>query len=586
MAANAFHSIGCWNHVLNWIHENGCALKTEDKGKKEETNLLLNGALGGRLSVPDDKYEQFLRAVVYAVGHDDAWLYIVERQTRPYFKMLAELDIELWDHALTLQEILEDVLPPFVAVMDAAYPDKYPSVLVCTTDPKVVKNCGEDGDGRRLIKSGIHLIWPEVAVDAHTAWKLRAWFLHEISTRAEQKFRPNNGWNAALDPCVFESNGLRMLWSRKSGICPECRGRSRQLLIEERKQRKLKRGGGSESREATIIKRLDIESCSACQNEGKIDLGRPYRVAAVLSSRGADEDARALEELRRDPLYELQAASIRIIPRMTVEDLVRPSISRDVERLINPFEAKPPRSLVKERSKEMQDLATPPAGSRKRAADGVTPPPAALNSVLRDSPAYDIIMQYAEKHLVGGRVTSIKTDTDRHMFLLSTTSRMCLNKGGEHNSSTIYYIMYPDGVVQKCRSRKPVYYHDCKQVSAETRPDLFRAGVMLPPIRCQDFRSDMMRYPKDMADAIAKLFPARYASQFRVVQASKLRSSSVCALDTNSASLAGDLSTQESASSLGCSNLLDYNPSLRDGLSFAEAKKKMMEAREALKAKQ
>jgi hypothetical protein len=592
MAANArFHGIGNWNHFLDWAYKSGCVLKAEDKGKKEETHLLLNGAIGGRLSVPDAKYDEFLRAMEMAAIRDDAWLYVVERQTRPAFKMLVELDIELWDHALTLQEIMEQVLPPFVRVMDAAYPDQHPRIIVCTADPKELEH---DATGRVLVKSGIHLIWPEIAVNAQIAWNLRAWFLYELSL-CVQPFVPVKGWDAAIDPCVFEKNGLRMIWSRKTKPCPECKGRSRQLLIEERKQRKMRLDGGVSARgKVQIIKRLDIQACDTCQNEGKIDLGRPYNAVAVLSSRGGNEDVYDFETLKRDTFSILRITSIKIIPRLTDDQIPVIALARNVKVLIDPFARRPTKAAVKACTDGIKDLIKPPVGFRKRAASGNLPPSTALNSVMGDDPVYAVIMAYAEKCLTGGRITSIKTDLDRHMYLLNSTCNMCLNKGSNHSSSTVYYLMYPDGIVQKCRSNPtnlPIYYHDCKRVTPETRPDLFRPGTMLPPQTCKEFRSSMIHYPIGEAAKIAKIFPFRYASKFAMapvprppsIDADMGTSQSQRSLGEDSS--LGSLDAGGDNSHLGKLTLLDYNPTLRDAPSFAEARRKYVAGKQALSGK-
>lgn len=607
MSVPRYHGIGNWNHLLDWVHKNECILRKGDKDK-EETHLLINGALGGRLSVPDDKYEEFLRAVEYAVRHDDAWLYIVERQTRPAFKMLAELDLELWDHALTLEEVVGQVLTPFVRVMDAAYPDMHPRVMVCMAEPKEVERSADNA--KVLIKSGIHLIWPEINVDASTAWKLRAWFLHELVSD-QQPFEPARGsWETVLDPCVFEKNGLRMIWSRKCGACPECKGRSRQILIDERQERKLRKtmsgpcvepgGAGTGKAAKQLVKRLDIQSCNTCQNEGKVDLGRPYHTVAVLSTRGGDEDERDMAALRRDTLLDLRTTSVKVIPRLAETDIPRIALDRAIEVQIEPFYKRPSKKAVNACLREVQDLVQPPVGSRKRAATGS--PTSALNSVMGDDPAYHVIMAYANKCLTGGRITSIKTDLDRHMFLLNSTCRMCLNKGKDHGTSTVYYIMYPDGIVQKCRSDKPgVYYHECKLVSPATRPDLFRPGVMMPPQLCSEFKSSMIHYPLDQAAAIAKIFPERYVAKFARAPAPRppsmdadmgMSSSQGCGGASNNGlddgSSLGDLgmgSNGESNSRLGKLNLLDYNPELRDAPSFAEARRRYLASKQALMGK-
>lgn len=240
------HHIGNWNVLLTFAHQNNLMIKPGEKDK-EETHLFLNGALGGRLSVPDDKYDDFLRAVMFASIRDDAYVYLIERQTRPIFRLFLEIDFESLDTPLSLDQVIADVMPPFIRVVDAAYPDFEPAqrrAVVCMAEPKVVKQISNpDGTLRDVMKTGIHVYFSGIAIDGLNAWKMRAWFLHELTMSANVP-KPFNGWETAIDPCVFDANGLRMIWSRKAAKCPECKGKSHQILLEERKERKMQKAGG------------------------------------------------------------------------------------------------------------------------------------------------------------------------------------------------------------------------------------------------------------------------------------------------------------------------------------------------------
>lgn len=105
---------------------------------------------------------------------------------------------------------------------------------------------------------------------------------------------PAEGWSVTLDPAVFNKNGLRMVGSRKAGICPDCKGRSIKAY---------KSTGTNETSEAAVF-------CSTCQNHGKIDLGRPYSVFYGSNQEGGIDQAYT-DQLRRDPSILVKQCSIR-----------------------------------------------------------------------------------------------------------------------------------------------------------------------------------------------------------------------------------------------------------------------------------
>jgi hypothetical protein len=233
-------------------------------------------------------------------------------------------------------------------------------------------------------------------------------------------------------------------------------------------------------------------------------------------------------------------------------------------------------------------------GSRKRPNPDCNTE-SVLDRIWGDDPAYATIMEYASRYLCqdGDHIRCIKRDKDKHVYLLDSTSRKCLNKMGEHGTSTIYYLLYPDGVCVKCRSKKPVYYLNGAAVSPQLNPDLFAPNRFDLPMKCCDFKSTMVPYATDWRDRMRELFSKHYASQFpkgptmrRMDSAMRLAPASASAYGASTAigttppprsvlddasQIDMDLDSMFSTSNI---SLLDYVPEIRDAPSFSAALKK------------
>ena len=152
-------------------------------------------------------------------------------------------------------------------------------MVACTTTPKpITKN------GRALIKTGIHLLWPGVYVRQDNAHALRSAIVFRLTQRFGQRDGSNN-WMDVVDKCVYDMNGLRMLGSRKAHVCGKChndKGRN---------------------------------TCAECGGEGKIDEGRPYAPKMIFTGNGEPERVPSthwMDEDHEDLMLELaRSTSIR-----------------------------------------------------------------------------------------------------------------------------------------------------------------------------------------------------------------------------------------------------------------------------------
>lgn len=391
------------------------------KGEKRnaETHLLLDG---GRLFVPDANNREFLMRFARALFEME-WVYLVERKTKPTFYMMLEWDIKMaGDRALSPEELNSLVRIVQTKVMAVAYPDKGEAVhaVVLTAPPKRV----ELDDGSPATQSGVHMIW-KVVVDIPTAWLLRSWMLRELESANVIPLAVR--WSEAFDSCIYEENGLRLPGSRKAGTCPSCKGR-----------RKQSADGWD-------------QGCDACQGSGKVDLGRPYALVYVAGPDGEPLWDRT-RKCTEDVAAMIMAATIRVVPpepeawpiAFPSEDLRKSLVSAYAS---DKKEAKAGKQKKKTAAAAEAVVFADDSRKKKQQEE--------LVDVAPSDPVFEAVSAYLASEFNGTPMLKhLKRGKTGDSFIANTNCHYCENKGGEHNSSTVYYILKPSGCVQRCFCKK------------------------------------------------------------------------------------------------------------------------------------
>jgi hypothetical protein len=143
---------------------------------------------GGILQVPFEQLEEFYVECVHAV-RTGKHIYVVEQKT-DVFKFFVDLDYK-GPEALT-----DDVILELVEVMHSVV--QKGRCCIARAEPRVI-------DG--LVKSGVHIHWPDVYVTRSEALALRTRILLELPDDPE--------WSQRIDASVYGGSGLRMLWCHK-----------------------------------------------------------------------------------------------------------------------------------------------------------------------------------------------------------------------------------------------------------------------------------------------------------------------------------------------------------------------------------
>ena len=224
------------------------------------THYLMDGCRGGVVIIAWDDYHTALEA--YANSIESGFkVFMIEKRTK-VFKSLGDIDykslrplteLEEMGLFLHIQECHKMFYPEWKSIEE--HGDVFQMWVLSTSTDLV----GETEDKKPLYKSGNHLIFPnDLLTDSEADW------IHKTCVvKARQKWPTTKhltiqeDWDKIIDRSVIDSNGLRMVGSRKVKKCPECKGA-----------------------------KSKFQECSNCNFSGRLDCGRPYMLKYIINSNG------------------------------------------------------------------------------------------------------------------------------------------------------------------------------------------------------------------------------------------------------------------------------------------------------------
>lgn len=193
------------NHSLyRWLRRNKFLLSKDDTTKP--THLCLDG---GKFIIPKEYHEDFIEKYIDGVADGEKY-YICEIPTE-VSRMYCDLDI-IDEREYTKDDIL--LLVKNISKVIDKYFGEF-ELIVCLSKSKKVFKIVND-DKKELIKTGIHIIWPELFIKQENALKLVRQFKEQL--RSSLGPRPEyNSWDDLIDEGVYNSKcpSLRMVGSGK-----------------------------------------------------------------------------------------------------------------------------------------------------------------------------------------------------------------------------------------------------------------------------------------------------------------------------------------------------------------------------------
>lgn len=234
------------------------------KPPPDVTHFLLRG---GRWSIPTEYNDEFLwhYAISINQGHHAS---VVERRTQ-IFRFHIDLDFNQGAE-VTLDEVrrylivVQGVLRRFFPLSENEFFELTVSAAPC----KPV-----NGDG---VKTGYHVIWHNIWVDAVRALDLRASIIADLKARFGDRQPPMNMWEDVVDESIYISNGLRMIGAVKWAMCRCSRGKRKRAKptapFPKTSVPDAAKPPSAPSEEGP---------CEKCHGQGFVYEGRPYWVVAL-----------------------------------------------------------------------------------------------------------------------------------------------------------------------------------------------------------------------------------------------------------------------------------------------------------------
>jgi hypothetical protein len=235
------------NPLKRWVLSNKYFIKTTDSKERKATatHFLLDG---GIWCIPKEQYPEFLNLLAIDLQNGERH-YICENRT-PVFKFIC--DIDLFEDSVITPEQISRIVMVLQETVTEYYGHK--KVIICGADSKTVTKLtsGSAQQEIELIKSGFHLVWPDIWISVDNAKRLRTLFIKNLIEKYSER-ESYNTWDDVVDLAVYEDNGLRMVGCRKMAICKSCKN-----------------------------KKEFRETCVSCEGLGKKDENRVYTPKIVL----------------------------------------------------------------------------------------------------------------------------------------------------------------------------------------------------------------------------------------------------------------------------------------------------------------
>lgn len=415
---------------------------------KVATHYMLNG---GKFAIPDSEHDFFIQQYAEALRRGER-LYFVELRT-PIFRMI--MDADFFELDVLPQSQIDEFVGLVQRTLSEFYTDDIGDVVLCTTQCQVKTKTVIDpvtDTSKKLyrVKTGLHLIWPDLAVNQKNA----LWLRSALIQRMEEALGPRpdyNGWDDVIDECVYMGNGLRMVGSRKTENCKikECRSGKVACDCDGKLSCSDERCKGGKI------------PCSHCSGWGRMDVGRVYEPVARYDS-GGNRTPIVIDPKQSGQFVALhRQLSIRLVGAQSCRKLVVPTWAKPLFTAIAASTKRPRPSGTtgnrgptrRTRRDTQYERTNIPAGSARHVL---------VSNVIRqnfkDSP----------------EITKLEMIQSKTPFYQANTKcRWCWNKGEEHSNNNIWFIIDRQGIVQKCFSQN-------KAQRRETTPCSKWRGFRIP----------------------------------------------------------------------------------------------------------
>jgi hypothetical protein len=386
---------------------------------------------GAKYRIPKHLTIEWLKAYAVEMETNPRSLFIIEKRT-PVFRMHYDLDF-IQQAEVTVEEV-QGFARLFTGVLRSFYPalpaESRTFVSIIMSAPSKPKR-GWIREGEleadMVVKSGFHILWPWMYVDQEQALRLRESCVLAANQHHGHRQPPDNPFADVIDESVLLTNGLRMVGSDKCSACTRCKGKGKDPTY--------------------------VGTCVSCEGNSTIAENRVYMPVTVLGADGLPNDAHLATVTQSTDLFEC----VRLCS-------IRSSRDNPTAGYTPPPLAPPSTAVAKLRRTQKRKVVRLQTTSDDREFRDDK----ASNSALVDAEeieANTTLFQLVEDFLttrMGPQWSGLEL---KKFFLQAKSNRylakvrgagasFCTNVNRSHASSTVYFVFEPDGVSQRCFSKK------------------------------------------------------------------------------------------------------------------------------------
>lgn len=369
---------------------------------KMVTHLSMSGRGGGQISLEPFLEDEFL--VKYADNIlNGEQLYLIEKRT-VISKFMGDLDIVRTDGPIDCS-----LLTSYLVIIQNTVKRFYPEGVSINLFDMAVSKTESTKKENGLTKTGVHFVFPNLKVTQDQSLIMREAIIGNLSL--EHGNPPEqNSWYDIVDESVYVNNGLRMIYSRKCTKCPEC-------------------NNDPENR----------PYCGECNTTGKIDLGRIYKPWKFIRDGKHDSE---IFSMFNNIHTAVRAFSIRTLDTTPTDGF-------------EPYDGAPVVTKSRQSVSKGKVLSACPEDhqtynrmkNKDIAFETNTTQHNTLETFLRSH------VNNAYKRVI---VQAILTNPSRNSYTVVVCgdgSSYCMNMKKSHKSNRIYFIVYEDGIIQKCHCK-------------------------------------------------------------------------------------------------------------------------------------
>lgn len=496
--------------MLKWLCDNDFINNREMK----TTHTLMTGGVVG---VPDGMYDDFLALYAMEVKRKNKTLSFSELKSDPVFCMY--FDIDLLDTGVTSIQFSDRMISLIQRVIKSYYTndtaDERFLCVVCDTDAKEIEKDGEPN----LTKNGYHITFPNLRVNLSQALQIRYSVVYELEKTMGARPAMLNAWSDVIDRAPYANGlkmcgsfkRIKCTDCKKND--PMFKERKKTLLSFMAKLRRKMhpRDYGFDYTDLADIhqdefkdavfgdmygKYLELtgfNSCRTCLNTGKRIETRTCMPSLVLDG-GGDPDTSLLDILREDYFKVMKYTSIRFhedqsetlgfaipkgVPTAPTEENganMRSFSSKKLAHLGSDMHAFTINNDMYLSDAQMMHLWKGPrvedqarlSTIEKFVRENVCQEYSSVQ--IRRVCESQLIRKVGQSASSGSKmITSLVgahsgttpsspavNVSNRYMVnIAGVGSTFCMNKGAEHTSNSVYFIITSSHCFQRCFSRKP-----------------------------------------------------------------------------------------------------------------------------------